>query len=273
MAYPIFDETMVDLPWTEIEKLAQTGSPVILPISIIEEHGPHMDLAPDVYLVHKLAKVVKGLLSENSVTALISPPMYWGISECTERFPGTFSVKPETMISLLFDLVSCLYDWGFKRIYILNVHGDPLHINTIIKAVETIKSKLTISLYYLLDKRVFNLLNISDADRTNIIPFKSEIDGEEFCWSSFAEVHAGGEETSSMLNDFPNSVFSINLHNLKDSKVTYDQLSHWKFDYARTLTPLGYLGNPANINLEDANKIDNFIARSIATEILNSIIA
>ena len=93
--------------------------------------------------------------------------------------------------------------------------------------------------------------------------------GMEFSWSDFADIHAGGEETSSMLNDFPNSVFKANLSNLKDSKVTYDQLGNWKFDIARKLTPLGYMGNPANINLKVSKKIDSFIARSIATEILN----
>jgi creatinine amidohydrolase len=271
MAYPIFDETMVELPWIEIENLAQTGSPIILPISIIEEHGPHMDLAPDTYLVHKLAKVVKSILSENDVNALISPPMFWGISECTEKFPGTFSVKPETMISLLVDLVSCLYDWGFKKIFILNVHGDPLHIRTIIKAIETIRSKITIDLYYLLEKRVVDSLDISDKTRSSIIIFKNEIDGLEFRWSDFAEIHAGGEETSSMLNDFPNSVFIPKLTNLNDSRISYDQLANWKFDNARKLTPLGYMGNPSNINLEVAKKIDNFITRSIATKIINII--
>jgi creatinine amidohydrolase len=271
MAYPIFDETMVDLPWTGIEKLAREGAPVILPVSIIEEHGPHMDLAPDVYLVHKLAKVVKGLLSEHGVTALISPPMFWGISECTGKFPGTFSVRPETMISLLVDLVSCLYDWGFRRIFIINVHGDPLHLKTIIKAVKTIKSRLTINLHYLLGKEVFQRLDLSDADRSNIVPFESEMDEIGYSWSNFAEVHAGGEETSSMLNDFPDSVFKDNLANLKDSKVTYDKLADWRLDSAKTLTPLGYMGNPANINLEAARKIDEFIARSIAKEILKAI--
>jgi len=269
MAYPIFDETIVELPWTEIEKFARMGSPVILPVSIIEEHGPHMDLAPDVYLVHKLAKDVKGLLGEKGVEALISPPMFWGISECTANFPGTFTVRPETMISLLVDLVSCLYNWGFRRIFIINVHGDPLHLQTIIKAIEIIKSKLKINIYFLKETNIIPLLNISEANRNSVLPFESEIDGMEFSWSDFADIHAGGEETSSMLNNFPNSVFKNKLADLKDSKVTYDKLADWKFDFARKLTPLGYMGNPANINLEIARKIDNFMASSIATEILN----
>jgi creatinine amidohydrolase len=267
MAYPIFDDTMVELSWIEIEKFAQRGLPVILPISIIEEHGPHMDLAPDVYLVHKLAKDVKCLLSEKGVKALISPPMFWGISECTAKFPGTFSVKPETMILLLVDLVSCLYDWGFKKVFILNVHGDPLHIQTIIKAIEVIKSKLSINIYFPKEKNVIPLLEINEINRINIIPFENEVNGSKYSWSEFADIHAGGEETSSMQNNFPNSVFMTEIPKLKDSKVTYEQLADWKFDFARKLTPLGYMGNPSNINLEAAKKIDNFIANSIATEI------
>jgi creatinine amidohydrolase len=132
MSYPIFDETMVDLTWVELEKKAKENLPVILPISIIEEHGPHMDLAPDVYLVHKLAKEIKHRLKKKQVDSLIAPPMYWGVSKCAESFPGTFSVRPETMIAIMVDLVSCLHKWGFKKIFIVNGHGDYLNIQTII---------------------------------------------------------------------------------------------------------------------------------------------
>ena len=49
MGYSLFDETMVDMAWPEIEKAAQEGAIVLLPTGVIEEHGPHMGLAMDIY--------------------------------------------------------------------------------------------------------------------------------------------------------------------------------------------------------------------------------
>ena len=57
MGYSLFDETMVDMAWPEIEKAAQEGAIVLLPTGVIEEHGPHMGLAVDIYLAYILCKL------------------------------------------------------------------------------------------------------------------------------------------------------------------------------------------------------------------------
>ena len=48
---------------------------------------------------------------------LIAPPYYWGINHCTGAFPGSFSLREETMKSVLFDIFNNLNNFGFKRIY------------------------------------------------------------------------------------------------------------------------------------------------------------
>ena len=108
MACPIFDETMVELSWPQLEEEAKANPPVILPVGIIEEHGPHMDLAPDVYLAHQWAKDVKKLLAERSLKVLIAPPMYWGVSPCTEASAGTSSGRPQTMLAIMLDRIGLL---------------------------------------------------------------------------------------------------------------------------------------------------------------------
>ena len=64
MGYSIFDETMVDMTWPEIEKAAEQGSIVLLPIGIIEEHGPHMGLAVDTYIAYLVSKLAKHELDQ-----------------------------------------------------------------------------------------------------------------------------------------------------------------------------------------------------------------
>lgn len=40
---------MVDMAWPDIEKAARDKAIIILPIGVIEEHGPHMGLGVDAY--------------------------------------------------------------------------------------------------------------------------------------------------------------------------------------------------------------------------------
>lgn len=60
MGYSIFDETMVDMTWTDIEKVVQEGAIALLPTGVIEEHGPHMGLAVDIYIAYLLCKLTEG---------------------------------------------------------------------------------------------------------------------------------------------------------------------------------------------------------------------
>lgn len=44
----IFEETMAHLTYVEIEKAAAERTPILFPVGVIEEHGPHLPLAVDV---------------------------------------------------------------------------------------------------------------------------------------------------------------------------------------------------------------------------------
>ena len=41
MGYSIFSETMADMTFQQIERAAEQKLPVLFPIAVIEEHGPH----------------------------------------------------------------------------------------------------------------------------------------------------------------------------------------------------------------------------------------
>lgn len=136
MSYSIFRDTMADMMYPEIEKAAERKLPVLFPIAVIEEHGPHLCLGTDTYLTYMLSCNVRKELQALGVDSLIAPPFYWGINVCTGGFGGSFTVKPETMISMLCDLLECLKNWGFEKVYFLNFHGDFKHNVTIADAAK-----------------------------------------------------------------------------------------------------------------------------------------
>jgi hypothetical protein len=74
--YSIFDGTMVDMTYPEIEKAAQEKAIVLFPTGVIEEHGPHLPLGVDTYEAYIKAKLLKAELEKKGIRALIAPPFY-----------------------------------------------------------------------------------------------------------------------------------------------------------------------------------------------------
>ena len=59
MSYSIFSETMADMTYQQIEKAAERKVPILFPIAVIEEHGPHLCLGTDTYIIYNLCKKIR----------------------------------------------------------------------------------------------------------------------------------------------------------------------------------------------------------------------
>lgn len=145
----IFGDTMVEMTWEEIKKEADNGAIVLFPIAVVEEHGPHMNLSPDIYLTCLDCRLLKKRLEKKGIRALIAPVYYWGINsdKNLRKFPGTFSVKPETFKAILKDNMECLKLWGFKEIFCVNLHGDPRHRSVLDSSIDEIRKTSGIDVY------------------------------------------------------------------------------------------------------------------------------
>jgi hypothetical protein len=140
---------MADMTFQQIEDAATKKLPVLFPIGVIEEHGPHLPLGTDTYLAYQSCRHVKQALSELGVAALIAPPFYWGINHVTSGFAGSFTVRPETMVDVLCDALVCLKTWGFEQVFPLNEHGDFVHLATILAAVRKAHEELGVGAYFI----------------------------------------------------------------------------------------------------------------------------
>ena len=45
----IFKDTMANMKWTEIQDFVDKNAIVLLPMGVIEEHGPQLCLGTDIY--------------------------------------------------------------------------------------------------------------------------------------------------------------------------------------------------------------------------------
>jgi len=84
-----------------------------------EQHGPCLPLSTDTVLGDALAEAVAGKLGK----ALKAPTVNVGCSEHHMRFPGTITLRKETLQHVIRDYVDGLAKHGFKRIVVLPSHG------------------------------------------------------------------------------------------------------------------------------------------------------
>jgi len=122
--YSIFNETMVDMTWMEIEQAAKDGAIILFPTAGITEHGPHMPCGIDTYETYLSSKLIRRELQKRGIQALIAPPFYWAINERMVRYPGSFSISPDVYKGLLLDVFKNLKGWGFENVFFGNWHSE-----------------------------------------------------------------------------------------------------------------------------------------------------
>jgi creatinine amidohydrolase len=272
----MFHGTMADMTYVEIEELIKQKAAVLLPVAVIEEHGPHLPLGTDTYLVCSMFKHIQEELNKQNVSSVIAPPFYWGINIATSGFPGSFTVKVDTMKAVLKDTVECLHNWGFNNIYLLNMHGDYLHSKTIVDTVKEIHelSPESKKVYNIIPEFFQRSLGLKGDEPYVLIQKDEEFEADNDLMNSpFADIHAGGFETSCMLLEYKELVNEDLARKLEPSKTTFEALRKWQKGGAegREVTPFGYCGAPANINLDEAKKFTDYFVKSSVNLIINSI--
>jgi len=249
----IFEETMAHMTYVQIEEAAGKGTPVLFPVGVIEEHGPHLPLAVDVYGSYLQSRQVKSELEMKGIQSLIAPPFYWGINVATASFCGSFSSREETMISLLSDAMSNLKNWGFHQVFFINHHMDSGHMRALNRAIQKARSETGIGAYLVMDSFFLKGLGMR-ADEPHLLIHDSLFPSGPP--SPYLNIHAEEHETSFMWHYLPELVNEEILKTLKPTNLSFKDLLVWTKGgrEAREVTPHGYFGDPATASPERGRK-------------------
>lgn len=95
-----------------------SDSTCILPIGILEKHGPHAPIGSD--LIHVREWAARATKQEYAV---VFPDYFYGQINEARHQPGTFSLPPKIVWDLLEATCEEIARNGFKRIVIINGHG------------------------------------------------------------------------------------------------------------------------------------------------------
>lgn len=155
MINEIFKDTMANMKWTEIQDFVDKNAIVLLPMGVIEEHGPQLCLGTDIYTAHIYCLAIKEKLEKKGHVVVIAPPFYWGVCQSTGGFIGSFHIRKETAKALVSDILLSLSEFGFNNVFGVNAHGDIDHNLAIIEAFREANEQFHINACYTFDELRF----------------------------------------------------------------------------------------------------------------------
>jgi creatinine amidohydrolase len=119
---------MAEMTWPEVEAAAARGAIALWSVGATEQHGPHLPLSVDTLIPHELSlRLAAGL------DLVIAPPQVFGsrsraLSGGGQGFPGTTSLRAETLIAVVADVVGERARSRFRRRALVNRHGENVNL-------------------------------------------------------------------------------------------------------------------------------------------------
>ena len=114
--------------------LDRARTAVIVPGGILEQHGPYLPAASDTYQARWLADALARHIAARpgGWTALLLPMIPLGQGGANDivrawTYPGSVTIRSETLRAVYMDLADALGEHGFTYVFLVHVHGAPMH--------------------------------------------------------------------------------------------------------------------------------------------------
>lgn len=108
---------ITDMNWMQVEDYLKRDDRCVLPLGCTEQHA-YLSLSTDSILAERVS-----LEAAQPLGIPVFPVLHYGITPYFIAYPGSVSLRVETYLSLVRDILDSLMGHGFKRIVIVNGHG------------------------------------------------------------------------------------------------------------------------------------------------------
>lgn len=109
---------LASMTWREAADLGNNWPVVLVSVGTIEQNGPHCPLGTDSYIGEHFTEGVA-----RRTGSIVAPPIGYGYSVAFDNFPGSVSLRGETLAALAEDVFEGLARHGVTHILIVNNHG------------------------------------------------------------------------------------------------------------------------------------------------------
>ncbi len=214
--------------WPQIEEYIKKNAVIILPIGTTEEHGRHLPVGTDEMIARYYGDRLGKACEEEGIPALVMQTINFGFSMAiVRRWPGCPNVDPDTFTSYIFNIIDSLIAMGFKKIVMLDCHGNhDCLLRTVMRKIADKHNIFTMTLSpFALSARKYNEL-------------KKDPEGD---------IHGGEWETSAIHHIHPELVNPkeyTNVDAVRCNSILRGPVSTWGLQETKT----GLFGDPTYAN-------------------------
>jgi creatinine amidohydrolase len=223
-----------------LDALDRARTAVVLTVSPLEEHGPHLPVGVDAFAARHFARAVAERLVARRPgwSVVLAPTLHLG--SFTFETVGTVSVRQRVVRDTLVDYGRSLARGGFRFIFIANGHGGPGHLTALEEASAIVSRRHGITMASLTGYLAWEFFRGRYLPKIEAALGRALGDDER---RAFAEdAHGGWWETSLMLMLRPELV-----------DASYRDLPPARYSLGERLVPnyplrgggQGYVGHPA----------------------------
>ena len=204
-----------EMSWADFTATDMAEVIAVLPLAATEQHGPHLPLGTDSFIMEGYIDKVLARLPVN-LKVLFLPVQNCGFSIEHWDYPGTLTIPSETLIRAWTAIAECVFRAGCRKLVLLNSHGGNSPLLNLM--AHDLRARLGM-LVVLASWRRFGAPD-------GLFSPKEEAHG----------VHAGEIETSLMLNFKPDLVRIERVADFHSASHDLDR----EFNWLRAGRPTGF---------------------------------
>ncbi len=204
-----------EMSWTDFRDADMTSAIAILPVAAIEQHGPHLPVGVDTFIMEGYLRAAVARLPDD-LPALVLPVQAIGKSNEHLEFPGTITFSAETVIRAWREIGESVHRAGVRKLVIVNSHGGN------IPPLDIVARELRVQLGMLVVVVSWSRFGYPDG----LYGPSEKVHG----------IHAGEAETSLMMAFRPELVRHEAVRNFVPHSIGIAE----EFDWLRVTQPIGF---------------------------------
>ncbi|PYN07826.1 MAG: hypothetical protein DME02_10340 [Candidatus Rokuibacteriota bacterium] len=223
-----------------LDALERARTVVLLTISPLETHGPHLPVGVDAFTARHFAQSLADRLvaARPGWSAVLAPTLYLG--SFTFESVGTVSVRQRVVRDTLVDYGGGLARAGFRHIFIANGHAGPGHLAALEEAAALVSRRHGITMASFTGELAWEFMRGRYVAKIEASLGRTLTDEERGALAE--DAHGGWWETSLMLLLRPDLV-DDSYRTLPPAR--YSWLERVVPNYAVRNGGRGYVGHPA----------------------------
>src|SRR5579885_934138 len=111
--------------WPELREVVTSQPVVIQPIGSVEDHGRHLPLDTDNFLIWSICEAAA---QRAPGEILLLPQIPYGFETHHMDFPGTIDIRMEHLLDFVLDVMKSVAHHGFRHLLIADGHGSNMPI-------------------------------------------------------------------------------------------------------------------------------------------------